>query len=260
MQLASISQEDGSVMTEESQKSDEKQLVTLVKVESEEEKQRKMRAEARAKKLEAIAASRNTGLDVDDDTAVSGISKRHRIRRKKSALAAITPEERERNEWKKSVYGFVINAEQVQWRHSIYTHVLNAEATRAKNMEAKRELEEQNAAAQRLRENKERLEQKAKKFAARAERFHKSRLEGGVDDDGGSVVSSASISMRRRHHRKSTARLSLVPAPPLVEDPAVATAVAPSMDEAASVVLTAVEKEILERNQWCTKPMEKRCI
>jgi len=253
VQLPSISQEDCSVKTEESQKSDEK-LVASVKVESEEEKQRKLRAEARAKKLEAIAASRNTGVDVDDDTAVSGISKLHRIRRKKSALAAITPEERERNEWKKSVYGFVMNAEQVQWRNSIYSHVLNAETTRAKNMEAKRELDEQNAAAQRRRENKERLEQKAKKFAARAERFHKNRLEGGADDDGGSVVSSASMSMRRRNHRKSSARQSLAAAaPPLVEDPVVATTESPSIDESAPAVLTEVEKENLERNQWCSE-------
>ncbi|KAL7429277.1 hypothetical protein ACHAXH_001878 [Discostella pseudostelligera] len=253
VQLASISQEDCSVKTEESQKSDEK-LVASVKVESEEEKQRKMRAEARAKKLEAIAASRNTGVDVDDDTAVSGISKRHRIRRKKSALAAITPEERERNEWKKSVYGFVMNAEQVQWRNSIYSHILNAETTRAKNMDAKRELDEQNSAAQRRRENKERLEQKAKKFAARAERFHKSRLEGGADDDGGSVISSASMSIRRRNHRKSSARQSLAAAPPpLVEEPAVATTESLSVYEASPAVLTEVEKENLERNQWCSE-------
>ena len=246
VQLASIGQEDESVKTEESQKSDEKQLLASVKVESEEEKQRKMRAEARAKKLEAIAASRNTGVGVDDDTAVSGISKRHRIRRKKSALAAITPEERDRNDWKKSIYGFVLDSEQVQWRNSIYSHVLNAESTRAKNMEAKRELEEQNAAAQRRRENKERLEQKAKKFAARAERFHKNRLDGGADDDGGSVVSSASMSMRRRHHRKSSARHSLVAVPPSEEDPVLVAKEVPALS-------TEVEKENQERNQWCTE-------
>jgi len=61
--------------------------------ETEEQKQRRQKAEARAKKMEAISARRNAGKD-DDASAVSGISKRHRMRRKKKAqLAAIQQEE-----------------------------------------------------------------------------------------------------------------------------------------------------------------------
>ena len=208
-------QEEGSESkdgrdTVSSLKSDDKSSETTaspVKVETEEEKQRKKRAEARAKKMEAMAARRNAGGADDDDTAVSGISRRHRVRRKKSALAAITPEERERNEWKKSLFGSVMNAEQVKWQTSIYSHVLTAETTKTVNIEAQKELEEQNAAAQRRLESKRRLDKRAKKFAQRSERFHSIREGGGGDDDDASVVSTTSRMRRRR--KKSSARHSL---------------------------------------------------
>ncbi|KAL9190063.1 hypothetical protein ACHAXT_007274 [Thalassiosira profunda] len=173
-----------------------------VREETDEEKQRKRRAEARAAKLAAMAARRNAGQAEDDATAVTGISRRHRLRRKKSARAAMSPEERERNEWKKGVFGSVVNAEQTRWRTSVYAHVLTAEAAREANLAAARQLEEQNAAAQKRLENQKRLDAKAKKFAARAERFHQIRREGGDDDDA-SVVSAASR-MRRRRGRKSS--------------------------------------------------------
>jgi hypothetical protein len=226
-----------------SQKSDEKS--NAVKVETEEDKQRKKRAEARAKKLEAMSSLRNSGF-VDDDTAVSGISRRHRIRRKKSALAAIIPEDRERNDWKKSVYSSVLNAERVKWQTSVYTHVINAEATRAKNVEAKRELDEQNLASQRRLENKKRLDMMARKFAACAEQFHKIRREGGADDDS-SVVSGAS-KIKRRRGRKSTMRQSLV-APLEEESAGDAEPITDAPTEPA--VLTQEEMEKLERKQWC---------
>jgi hypothetical protein len=245
VQLPSISQEEGSVKSDapSSQKSDERS--NAVKVETEEEKQRKKRAEARAKKLEAMSSLRNSGF-VDDDTAVSGISRLHRIRRKKSALAAITPEDRERNDWKKSVYSSVLNAEQVKWQTSVYTHVINAEATRAKNVEAKRELDEQNLASQRRLENKKRLAKMARKFAARAEQFHKIRREGGADDDS-SVVSGVS-KIKRRRGRKSTMRQSLVT--PLVEESAgEAVPIIDAPTEPAVITQEEIEKQ--ERKQWC---------
>ncbi|KAL3797618.1 hypothetical protein ACHAW5_008484 [Stephanodiscus triporus] len=246
--LPSISQEEGSVKSDapSSQKSDDNSNVTSIKVETEEEKQRKKRAEARAKKLEAMSSMRNSG-HMDDDTAVSGISRRHRIRRKKSALAAITPEERERNDWKKSVYASVMNAERLKWQTSIYTHVINAETTRAKNVEAKRELDKQILASHRILENKKRLDKMAKKFAARAEQFHKIRREGGVDDDG-SVVSAASR-VKRRRNRKSTMRQSLVA--PLEESACDEVSIAnPSLEPA---ILTEEEKEECDRKHWCTQ-------
>ncbi|KAL9178838.1 hypothetical protein ACHAXT_003969 [Thalassiosira profunda] len=173
-----------------------------VREETKEEQQRKRRAEARAAKLAAMAARRNAGEAEDDATAVTGISRRHRLRRKKSALAAIGPEERERNEWKKGVFGSVVKAEQTRWRTSVYAHVLEAEAAREANVAAARQLEEQNAAAQKKLENQKRLDAKAKKFAARAERFHQIRREGGDDDDASAV--SAASRMRRRRGRKSS--------------------------------------------------------
>jgi len=216
VQMAATQEEDSVDAASASQKSDDKSSAgtpTRIKVETEEDKLRKKRAEARAKKMEAMAARRNAGKDMDDDnTAVSGISRRHRIRRKKSALAAITPEERERNDWKKNVYTSVLKSEQVQWQTSIYSHVLTAETTRSKNIEERKELEEQNAAAHRRIENKKRLEKRAKKFAAKADRFHQIRRDG-ADDDESSVVSSASR-MRRRRTRKSIAvKKSIVECP-----------------------------------------------
>jgi hypothetical protein len=183
--------------------SDDRSTVTPtpVKIDTEEEKQRKIRAEARAKKLEEMSSMRNSGYVNDDESAITGISKRHRIRRKKSALAAITPEERERAEWKNSVYASVMNAEQVQWRTSIYAHVIHAETTRTKNITAKLELEEKTLAEHRRLENKKRLDKMARKFASRAEQFHKIRQEGREDDDT-SVVSGASR-LKRRRTRKS---------------------------------------------------------
>ncbi|KAL3821977.1 hypothetical protein ACHAXA_002963 [Cyclostephanos tholiformis] len=242
--LPSISQEEGSV------KSDDKSNVTPVREETKEETQRKKRAEARAKKLEDMSSMRNSGI-VDDDTAVSGISRRHRIRRKKSALAANapTPEERERNDWKKSVYATVLNAEQVKWRTSIYTCVLNAETTRAKNLEVKRELDELNLASQRRLDNKKRLDKMAKKFAARAEKFYKIRLEGGADDD--SSVVSATSRVKRRRNRKSVMRQSL--GAPLVEESA-GDAVQIEGGTTNQIVPTEEEKEeVIKRKQWCAQ-------
>lgn len=171
-------------------------------------------------------------------------------------LAAINPEDQERNEWKSGIYASVLGAEQVQWKRSVYGHVLNAEATRIRNLKEQRKLEEQNAAARRRLENQRRLDQKAKKFAARAERFHKMRRDGngGDDDDGsvaGSVVSSASKHRRRRRGRKSMASTrngSLAHAPVGEEELVVVSApVAPTCS-----LLTVVEKEKQEREQWCS--------
>mmetsp|Transcript_1438 Transcript_1438/g.2910 ORF Transcript_1438/g.2910 Transcript_1438/m.2910 type:complete len:1474 (-) Transcript_1438:210-4631(-) len=167
------------------------------KEETEEEKLRKKKADERAKKFEAMNARRRKGKGDDDGTAVSGISRRQRIRRKRSALAAITPEEKKRDDWKKGIFASVLNVEQKQWKKSIFAHVINAEETRAANIKAQEDLEELNAAARRRMENQKRLDAKARKFAARAEKFHKLRRSG----DGGSVVSSASR-MRRRRTRK----------------------------------------------------------
>lgn len=193
-----------------------------------------------------MSSMRNSGYVDDDETIVTGISKRHRIRRKKSALAAITPDERERNEWTKSVYASVMSSEQVKWQTSIYAHVLNSETTHTKNMEAKRKLEEQSLAEQRRLENKKRLDKMAKKFAARAEQFHKIRQEGGDDDE--SLVSGTSR-LKRRRNRKSISRPSLVTS--LLEESAggvVAIADAPSGPAAMME-----EGEDLERKQWCTQ-------
>ncbi|KAL7493336.1 hypothetical protein ACHAWT_002801 [Skeletonema menzelii] len=166
--------------------------------ETEEEKLRKKKAEERAKKFEAMNARRRKGKGDDDGTAVSGISRRQRIRRKRSALAAITPDEKKRDDWKKGIFATVLNVEQKRWKKSIYAHVINAEETRAANIKAQQDLEELNAAARRRIENQKRLDAKARKFAARAEKFHKLRRSG----DDGSVVSSASR-MRRRRTRKT---------------------------------------------------------
>eukprot|EP00804_Cyclotella_cryptica_P010518 CCRYP_016327-RB/>CCRYP_016327-RB protein AED:0.01 eAED:0.01 QI:911/1/1/1/1/1/5/2736/1140 len=97
------------------------------KEETEEEKLRRQRAEKRAKKMEEMAAKRNAGKD--DDTAVSGISKHLRLRRKKSALAAsaISAEEKAKNDWSSSIFKRILNAEQTQWQRTIFCHVLNAE-------------------------------------------------------------------------------------------------------------------------------------
>lgn len=245
VQLPSISQEEGSIKSDaQSQKSDDKSNITPVREETEEEKLRKKRAEARAKKLEAMSSKRNSGI-ADDDTAVSGISRRHRIGRKKSALAANVPtlEERERNDWMKSVYTSVLNAEKVKWRTSIYTCVLNAETTLTKNLEAKRELDEQNLALQRRIENKKRLDKMAKKFAARAEQFHKIRREVGADDDS-SVVSAASR-VKRRRNRKSIIRHG--PAAPLMEETAGDTL---QFEDRLTNPLVPTEEE-KDREQYC---------
>ncbi|KAL7540287.1 hypothetical protein ACHAXR_010006 [Thalassiosira sp. AJA248-18] len=253
---------DGSI------KSDDKSGSTPTpKVETEEEKKRRVRAMARAKKLEAMAARRNAGLREnagDDGTAVTGISKRHRLRRKKSAMAAnaISPEEQERIDWKQNIYTSVLNAERVQWQTSIYTHVIAAETTKSTNMESRRLLDEQNASAQRLIEHQKRLDKKAKKFAARAERFHKIRRAdsgpggggGGEDDDdgAGSVVSSASRMRRKRRGRKSSSMSLLASSSgvnaSLVEEEPTATTAAPA---AAPMVPTAEEREIEKRQAWC---------
>ena len=112
-QLVAIQQEEASdaVPSQMIEEEATDAVTPVVKEETEEEKLRRKRAEARAKKLEAMARLRNAGKD--DDAAVSGISKRHRIRRKKSALAAnaISPEEQERIDWKQNVYASVLNSE-----------------------------------------------------------------------------------------------------------------------------------------------------
>ena len=206
-----------------------------------------------------MAARRNAGLtENDDDTAVTGISKRHRLRRKKSALAAISPEQNERNEWKRNIFASVLNAEQVQWKKSIFSHVINAESARENNIEAQRQLEEQNAAAQRLQENQKRIDKRAKKFASRAERFHKIRRDGGNDDDGASVVSSTSR-MRRRRGRKSTSTASVTkaaPVPAVEENTAVTIPAEPTAEEIeqqeclawSNSIYTTVMKS--DENQW----------
>ena len=189
------------------------------KEETEEEKLRKKKADERAKKFEAMNARRRKGKGDDDGTAVSGISRRHRIRRKRSALATITPDEKKRDEWKKGIFASVLNVEQERWKKSIYAHVINAEETSVANIKAQNDLEELNAAAKIRIENQKRIDAKAKKFAVRAEKFHKLRQGG----DGGSVVSSASR-MRRRRTRKAgvdtppqKAALTTVPASPSTE-------------------------------------------
>ncbi|KAL7551323.1 hypothetical protein ACHAWF_014507 [Thalassiosira exigua] len=237
--LAATVQEEQSIKSEATSEKGS----AAPKPETEEEKRRRKRAEARAKKLEAMAARRNAGKpeNGDDASLVSGISKRHRIRRKKSALAAITtPEER----WKRNVYSSVLNAERVRWQKSIYSNILNAEETRQRNVEKSRELEEQNAAAKRRLENQKRLDRKARKFAARAERFHRSRREGSrgdVDDDASSVVSSASRMRRRRGRKSSSMAGSVRSSIGMVEESA-----------AQEMPMTAEEKERRERSNWCT--------
>eukprot|EP01083_Nonionella_stella_P125993 381153_1 len=95
-------------------KSQKSEITPVPKVETEEEKKRRVRAEKRAKKLEAMAERRNAGLrelgDNDDGTMVTGITKRHRIRRKKALIAAITPDEKLRADYKLSVYASIMNA------------------------------------------------------------------------------------------------------------------------------------------------------
>jgi len=264
VQMAATQEEESVDAASASQKSDDKSSAgtpTRIKVETEEDKLRKKRAEARAKKMEAMAARRNAGKDMDDDnTAVSGISRRHRIRRKKSALAAITPEERERNDWKKNVYTSVLKSEQVQWQTSIYAHVLAAETTRSKNTEERKELEEQNAAAHRRIESKKRLEKRAKKFAAKADRFHQIRRDG-ADDDESSVVSSASR-MRRRRTRKSIAvKKSIVECPveeSTVEEtsPKKATPIEEPPKESSAAVVPEPETPQIEETSSQVVPVE----
>lgn len=254
-QLAAIQQDEVSVKSDalSSQLSENKKVVTI-KEETEEDKLRKKKAMARAAKLESMARLRNAGKD--DDTAVSGISKRHRIRRKRSALAAnaISPEEQKRLDWKQNVYASVLNSERVQWQTAIYAHVYNADTTREKNMEAKRNLDEQNAQAQLRLENRKKMEQRAKKFAARADRFHKIRRDGGGDDDdeSKSLVSKASR-MRRRRGRKSSSRS--VAQSPLEEMAVSESAVAPlaATMEVVPHIVTAEEQDALERRQWCNQ-------
>lgn len=127
-----------------------------------------------------MAAKRNTGKD--DDTAVSGISKHHRMRRKKSALAA-DAEVKAKNDWCQSIFASVLNAEQTKWQTSIYSHVLNAEETRESNVALKQSIEEMDEQARRIRDNAKKLEARAKKFANKADRFHKLRQEGSNDDE-----------------------------------------------------------------------------
>merc|ERR1712127_519284 len=115
------------------------------------------------------------------------------------------------------------------------------------NLKEQREIDKQNAASQRKLEHQRRLDMKAKKFASRAERFHKMRREGNDgDDDGsvaGSVVSGVSKHRRRRRARKSTAssRQGDLARNPVGEE-----------ETQGPVVLAAEEKEKQEREQWCS--------
>jgi len=227
------------------------QASTPVKKETEAERVRKQRAEARAKKLEAMFDQRNAGVEggggEDGASTVTGISRRHRARRKKSALATITPEERERNDWKKGIYASALNAEQTKWKRTIYEHALNAEATRAKNLEAQQQLDEKDAAAKRKLEKQKWQEEKAKKIAARAERFDRIRHERYVpaddDDDisvAGSVVSSASKHHRRRRRGRKSSSSSV----------AGRGAAVPTLGE-ETATSEAEERERKERELWC---------
>mmetsp|Transcript_30973 Transcript_30973/g.62347 ORF Transcript_30973/g.62347 Transcript_30973/m.62347 type:complete len:1533 (+) Transcript_30973:326-4924(+) len=213
------------------------------KVETEEEKLKRIKAEARAKKFEEMAEKRRAATeDQNTSAATSGISKRHRVRRKKSAMAAISPEERERNEWKKGIFNYVLNAEQAHWRRCVFSHVICAEETRVCNLEAQRVIEEQNEEAQRRMENRNRLDLKAKKFAARAKKFHQLRRGEPADDDS-SVVSSTS-KLRRRRGRKSSSKSSRsVPETSVTSEPVANIGIIKENDEEA--------KEKADREQWC---------
>jgi len=226
------------------------------KPETEEEKVRRRRAEARAKKIEAMAARREADWK-DDGTVVSGISKRHRVRRKRSALAAnaIGPEEQLRIDWKDGVYSSALNAERARWRRTVHARVLDAEAVREANAEAGRELEEKDAEARRLLEHQKKLDKRARKFAARSQRFHSMRRKGNDGDDDKSVVSSASR-MRRRRGRKGTTSSSgsqsiAVQSDrhrqqlPLTEETTSSVPTVPS-----SRVTTREESERREREEW----------
>ena len=164
-------------------------------------------SEKRAKKMEEMAAKRNAGRD--DDTAVSGISKHHRMRRKKSALAA-NAEDKAKSEYCDNIFLTVLNAQQKQWQRSIYSHVLTAEQTRESNVGLRESIEKMDEQVRRIRDNQRNLEARAKKFAAKADRFHKLRQAGESNDDDSSVVSSTSR-MRRRRARKSTSKPMAAP-------------------------------------------------
>ena len=126
------------------------------------------------------------------------------MRRKKSALAA-NAEDKAKADYCSNIFSQVLNAEQAQWQRSIYSHVLNAEHTRETNVALKRSIEEMDEQARRIRDNQKSLEARAKKRAAKADRFHKLRQEGASNDEDSSVVSSKSR-MRRRRARKSTSK------------------------------------------------------
>ncbi|KAL7471173.1 hypothetical protein ACHAXS_011474 [Conticribra weissflogii] len=216
---------------------------STLKVETEEEKLKRIKAETRAKKFEEMAEKRRAAMeDPTASAATSGISKRHRVRRKKSAMAAISPEDRERNDWKKSIFIHVLNAEQAHWRRCVFSHVICSEDTRASNLEIQRAIDEQNEEAQRRKENRNRLDEKAKKFAARAKKFHQLRRAEPADDDS-SVVSSTS-KLRRRRGRKSSSKPSRSATKASTTDEPV-TDIEPinENDEEA--------KEKAERDQWC---------
>lgn len=220
---------------------------TPVRVETDVERRRKQRAEARAKRMEAMFDERNVGGDdatAGDDASASvatGISRRHRMRRKKSAMTKASGE-RERDDWKRTVFSSVVDAERVGWKRSVYGYALNAEAARTKHLEARRKLDELNAAAQRRADNQRRLEERAKKIAARAERFDKLRHDryGAEEDDDvsvtGSVASAVSKHRRRRRGRKSSsARRGAVP----------------SVGEERPLATTVEDKKKQERERWC---------
>jgi len=154
--------------------------------------------------MEEIAAKRNTGKD--DDISIAGISKHHRLRRKKSALEA-NARDKEKNDYCTNIYSTILHSEQVKWRQSIFTFVLKAEETKDSNTAMTRSIEEQNVQARRIKANQKNLEMRAKKFAVKANRFLKLRQEGASHDDDSSVVSSKSMMNRRRRTRKSTSQV-----------------------------------------------------
>jgi hypothetical protein len=154
--------------------------------------------------MEEMAAKRNTGKD--DDTAVSGISKRHRIRRKKSALAA-NAEEQAKLDWTNSIFQTVLNAEQAQWQRTIYSHVLNAEQNRESNNEAKALVESQRAVAKARLEKERQNELRAKKMD-KIQQSRRALDEENISPDTESVSTAGGSSLKKMRDRRRKAALA----------------------------------------------------
>ena len=139
-----------------------------------------------AKKLEAMHDRRNAGEDDDDDSTVSAISKRHRRRRKKKSAVSLTTITSESN--------LVSTAKLVKMETEAERQRKQRADKQAKKLEDMIDLRNRNTGEgdddattvtgilkrHRQLENQRRLDQRAKKFAARSERFH--RGGGGVDE------------------------------------------------------------------------------